>query len=99
LTFHNETETFGMLSQTHMDRVARDNPTEDHKAWRDAVSRASLDRFSFFQEQYIHNEVLHTQENSEALEARGRELELPEYMDQSEDGRLDELEHRFGDKV
>lgn len=81
LTFHNETETFGMLYDQHKDRVARDNPT-DHKAWREAVSRANLDRFSFFQGQYNNTEELKTQENSDALSVRGRELGVPEYLEE-----------------
>ena len=80
-TYHNETETFGMLSQTHMDRVSRDNPTSAPEAWRDAVSRASLDRFPFFQEQYNNTPEMQTQENSDALSVRGRELGIPEYLE------------------
>lgn len=81
LTHHNETETFGMLSRTHMDRVARDNPSTVPEAWRDAVSRANMDRFPFFQEQYTNTPELHTQENSDALTVRGRELGLEEYAE------------------
>lgn len=81
LTYHNETETFGDLSRTHMDRVARDNPSTAPEAWRDAVSRANLDRFPFFQEQYNNTPELQTQENSDALSIRGRELGLEEYAE------------------
>lgn len=98
LTFHNETETFGMLYDQHKDRVARDNPT-DHQAWREAVSRANLDRFPFFQDQYLKVQSLQTQENLSAIEERGRELGIPEYLDQAEDERPGaDSDLRFGSK-
>lgn len=92
LTYHNETETFGSLYTQHKDRVVRDNPaTADHAAWRELVSRASLDRFDNLREQYTNTPELQTHENSEALTARGRELGLEEYADRDDedDGRGD----------
>lgn len=90
-TWHNDVETFGMLRDTHTDRIARDNPNTAPEAWRDALSRANIDRFPFFQEQYRVNASLQTQENSDALFARGRELGIEEYMDDQDEGMGDHV--------
>jgi hypothetical protein len=82
-TGHKEGETFQSVAEQHKDRVVRDDldPSADgQKQWRETLARASVDRFAFFQEQYNHTTELQTQENSDALAARGRELGIEEYQ-------------------
>lgn len=84
LTRHNETETYGLLAQEHQKRV-QDNDfrcsPEGQEKWRDALANCDRDRFAFFQDAYKANDYLQTQENLEAIEARGRELGIEEYAD------------------
>jgi hypothetical protein len=84
LTGHKPEETFSVLAQVHQDRVVRDDmdiSPEGQARWRETVSRASAERFPYFQEQYVHTPELQTQDNSDALTARGRELGLDEYAE------------------
>jgi hypothetical protein len=81
-TGHKEGETFQSVAEQHKDRVVRDDldlSPDGQKQWRETMGRATVDRFSFFQEQYNHTPELQTQENSDALAARGRELGIEEY--------------------
>lgn len=82
LTGHKPEETFSVLAQTHQERVQandfRKSPAGLAK-WREEVMAASESVFRNYQEQYIQNEFLQTQENSDALSMRGRELGLDEY--------------------
>jgi putative ubiquitin-RnfH superfamily antitoxin RatB of RatAB toxin-antitoxin module len=92
-TGHKAGETFESMAKDHQDRVVRDAPEmtpDGHAKWRESVGRATLDRFPFFQEQYNQTPELQTQENSDALSARGRELGVEEYAD-SDDNEIHNL--------
>ncbi len=102
-TSHKTGETFESMAKDHQDRVIRDAPEmtqEGHAKWRETVARATLDRFPFFQEQYTNTPELQTQENSDALSVRGRELGLEEYAEDrgDEDHPGMDSDSRFGSK-
>lgn len=77
-------ETFYWLARTHQARVERDDfdkSPEGQNQWRQSLAKCSNEGFAQFQESYNHNEHRKTQENSDALAERGRELGIEEYMD------------------
>lgn len=93
-TLHNDFETFESLAYQHLGRLlaedARNHPEghrAGHEAWRMACAKADAKRFKAFEESYNRNADLHSQENQDALHARGRELGLADY-DNTDDNEV-----------
>lgn len=84
-------ETFALLASDHQERVHRDDfakGAEGQHQWRQDLAKCSLEGFAQFQESYNHNDFRKTQENSDALSERGRDLGIEEYMDNEITGQI-----------
>jgi phage recombination protein Bet len=86
-TYHNETETFGLLYADHMARVERDEVMagpEGIKVWIAGLSKASLQGLAGYVKHYRETERFQIPECEEALQDRARQLGLMSYTEVEE---------------
>lgn len=83
-TGHNEVETFEILAKDHQARVMdieHVKSPEGMAEWRERLMKCEGEKeFRHFESAYTNNDWLQNQENHDAISARGRELDLEEYV-------------------